>query len=172
MSDSKAGMVKDWLRLALTDDGLVCGILLSSCRHLSHYGFQEHQIRQLALAYKVTCLRALREVISMESKPAGDVMVAKALMLAFDEVRPNTRPPSFKRGWPLLTLPKIMIKDYSTSREHVKGAVKMVEVGGGPQAIGLTDFVENLLHRFVHDKKLLELDPPPPCGHAFHSARE
>ncbi len=68
------GMVTQWLRLALTDKGLVCGVLLSACRHLALYRFEDQQLRQLSLAYKLECLQALQKAISTDAGPIGDTI--------------------------------------------------------------------------------------------------
>lgn len=41
------------------------------------------------------------------------------------------------------------------SWRHVQGAIKMVEINGGPQTLGLNGFLENLFHKFVSDVGLL-----------------
>ena len=86
--DHQAQMLRDWVGLAITDDGLMAaGVLLSTCRYflLDQPG---HPIfTHMILQYKRVCLRALREEISGKSNPIKATTVAKALALAIDEVR-------------------------------------------------------------------------------------
>lgn len=46
---------------------------------------------------------------------------------------------------------QLSLGDVDMTRNHVKGAVKMVELNGGPQTLGLDGFLEHLLSTFVGD---------------------
>ncbi len=47
----------------------------------------------------------------------------------------------------------------------------MVKVGGGPHALGLTRYMQDLLRRLVHDKRMLDVDARPPRGDVFGSIK-
>lgn len=42
------------------------------------------------------------------------------------------------------------------SKRHMLGAIKMVELNGGSQTLGLNGVLEHLFHKFVSDIKLLD----------------
>ncbi len=47
---------------------------------------------------------------------------------------------------------------------HVHGVVKMVELNGGPQALGLDGFLAHLFGKFVADSRLRgQVGGPSPC---------
>lgn len=59
---------------------------------------------------------------------------------------------------------------------HVHGVVKMVELNGGPQALGLDGFLAHLFRKFVADSRLrVQVGGPSPAACDFlvgRSARE
>lgn len=83
-------MTRAWVPLALTDTGLLDSLFLTASRHLSqsYQKGQEQQQRfaKLAVQYKLDCLRSLRGDISAKVS-FEDAIVAKTVMLAYDEVR-------------------------------------------------------------------------------------
>lgn len=60
-----------------------------------------------------------------------------------------------------------MEHDLRMASLHVEGALRIVESHGGPQAIGLSPVVASMLHKYVHEKHLLEPNPSGPCGSKF-----
>lgn len=79
-------MAKEWVRLALSDLGFLNGIFLAACRHLSENHRQQQFFKQLAIQYKLACVQALNNAISVETSSVSDPTVAKVLVLAWDEV--------------------------------------------------------------------------------------
>ena len=84
-------MIRLWVPTAITESSLLDIILLAACRHLSiayRQGSQEQQriFQQLTFQYKSQSLQALRHAISAEMPMLTDSTVAKAIMLAYDEV--------------------------------------------------------------------------------------
>ena len=79
-------MISEWVRLAFTDTGFRSGIFLAACRHLSLYHLQQEKFVRLAVQYKVACLHTLNEALAAEVLIISDVVVAKVMALAFDEV--------------------------------------------------------------------------------------
>jgi len=125
-------MTKEWVRLTLTNIGSLNGIFLAACRHLFKNQPQQQQYyMQLAIEYKLYCVRALREAISSEiSSLISDSSVAIVILLAYDELQ---------------------LGDLTTSRRHVRGMIQMVEHNGGPQTLGSNGFLERLVYKFVGD---------------------
>ena len=48
-----------------------------------------------------------------------------------------------------------MLGDYPMSKQHVQGVKKMVEIRGGPQALGLNGMLEELFNKIGSEEKLL-----------------
>lgn len=89
-------MIRLWVPTAITESSLLDIILLAACRHLSiayRQRSQEQQriFQQLTFQYKSQSLQALRHAISAEMPMLTDSTVAKAIMLAYDEVRVHLR---------------------------------------------------------------------------------
>jgi len=97
-------MTVDWVPLALADEGLLSGILITACRDLSGCAFdpdQKHFFAMRATRYKLICLKALNDALSVESTAANDSTLAKVITLVTDEVRNSALHPAF---WtPLIT---------------------------------------------------------------------
>ncbi len=96
-------MSKEWVRLALSNSGLLCGLLLNASRHLSKVYRKRHHPRQqlfanLAIRYKLLCVQSLSAAIISGAKinSYNDSVVAQTLILAFDEV--GVRPCSSDPG--------------------------------------------------------------------------
>lgn len=85
-------MTNLWIPLAQTEASLLDVLFLASCRNLSasyHNSNQEQQrqlFTRLGYQYKLKSLQALRDAISTEAPVYSDSTVAKAIMLAYDEV--------------------------------------------------------------------------------------
>lgn len=80
-------MPLDWVKLSLTDVGLLYGILLGSCRYLCAVQHQEHNFMRLAIQYKLASMRQLRAAIMKEASFFDDSTVGNVMALAIDEVR-------------------------------------------------------------------------------------
>jgi hypothetical protein len=83
-------MSREWVRLTLTNTGSLSAVFLAACRHLLKTQKQQQQqyYMQLAIQYKLSCVRALREAIFFEkSLLISDSTVALGILLAYDEVR-------------------------------------------------------------------------------------
>ncbi|KAK7428597.1 hypothetical protein QQZ08_004858 [Neonectria magnoliae] len=106
----------------------------------------EKDFAQVAVQYKLSYVQSLRQTISAGSPSSNRTAVTKALVLAFDE---------------------IMIGDVPMATKHVLGAVNIVEIAGGPQALGLSDFVLQLLCTLIYGKRLLDWDPTLYCNSMF-----
>ncbi|ETS86544.1 hypothetical protein PFICI_00372 [Pestalotiopsis fici W106-1] len=77
-----------WVPTAIADLGLLSGVLLYACRSL-HMLTNDRRYYELALHYKLECLRLLQEGISLATMddPTMDIIISRALQLASDEVR-------------------------------------------------------------------------------------
>ncbi|KAI1616957.1 hypothetical protein EDD36DRAFT_430329 [Exophiala viscosa] len=122
-------MTRAWVPLALTDEGLTCALLLAACRHLFDHCQQSQQqhFLQLAAQYKLACVRSLREAISTDLF-FGDATITKAVMLAYDE---------------------LATRNIVMWRHHLDGAVRMVNLNGGPQTLGLDGFLESVISNLI-----------------------
>lgn len=82
----------DWVKLALTSEGFLSGLLLTSSRHLSycyrHNSSKQHAFSQLAIRHKLTCIQNIsgRITIVGDNTTFSDSIVAQVTVLAFDEV--------------------------------------------------------------------------------------
>ncbi|GKZ26839.1 hypothetical protein AbraIFM66951_003568 [Aspergillus brasiliensis] len=122
-------MIKLWVPTAITESSLLDIILLAACRHLSvaySPGQQKQQyvFQRLTFQYKSQSLHALRHAISAEVPLLSDSTVAKAIMLAYDE---------------------LYVRDAKMLKHHVDAAVEMVALKGGPQTLGLDGLMEHFL---------------------------
>lgn len=88
-------MLHRWVPLAITDQGLLNGVLLAACRNLSRLAQRSNDAEdqatrrsyaQLALGYKGKCMQSLRTAMESEKDRINDQTMAKVLMLATDEV--------------------------------------------------------------------------------------
>lgn len=86
LGESAERMLREWVRLALTDTVVLQGILLAACRHLIERGYQAWKFEELAAGYKVRCVRDVIDAIGRKD-PDMDVTFAKIFTLANDEVR-------------------------------------------------------------------------------------
>ncbi|PKK51777.1 hypothetical protein CI102_3149 [Trichoderma harzianum] len=128
-------MIEEWVRLSLSDIGFLSGILLIASRYLSifHQPYHPHQNQmytEQATRYKLVCLQTLNEAISFNTGQGtfSDSVIAETMVLALDE---------------------ISLGDLETSRRHMQGAIKMVELNGGPRTLGLNGFLEMVLNKFT-----------------------
>ncbi|KAL7781037.1 hypothetical protein V8C43DRAFT_320184 [Trichoderma afarasin] len=129
-------MIEEWIRLSLSDIGFLSGILLIASRYLSifHQPYHPHQNQmytEQATRYKLVCFQTLNEAISSNTgqAPFTDSIIAETMVLALDD---------------------ISLGDLETSRRHMQGAIKMVELNGGPHTLGLNGFLEMVLNKFTN----------------------
>ncbi|KAF2650307.1 hypothetical protein K491DRAFT_667425 [Lophiostoma macrostomum CBS 122681] len=118
-------MTTAWVPLALTNTGLLDSVLLMACRHLSAQYLQHQRRRfdELSMQYKLHCLRSLREEIAVNIS-FDDATVAKTLMLVYDE---------------------LTISDTVMAKGHLDGAIRMVDLNGGPQTLGMDGFINRII---------------------------
>ncbi|KAH8897457.1 hypothetical protein GQ53DRAFT_743149 [Thozetella sp. PMI_491] len=121
------GTQREWIPLALTDPGMLDGIFITACRSLYalHGG---GPYLEYALRYKLRCMASLQKSISEErDRPRGS-SVAKAMLLAGDEVA---------------------IGEFLTSLQHVQAVVQMLALMGGPAGFGANKFLRAMLETFT-----------------------
>ncbi|KAK0649271.1 hypothetical protein B0T16DRAFT_507978 [Cercophora newfieldiana] len=159
LKDSKEGaFYADWVPCALADVGLLSGIFLAACRDLS---IADHARKSffstMALRYKVSCLRALKFAIAADLPALSDADVAKVVCLVSDEVGISfdSSSQTSPREW-LTLAAQIELGNMETSKSHVLGVMKMVDLRGGPQKLGLNGLLEFILKRLIHDKGIFE----------------
>lgn len=130
-------MRRNWVIFSSADIDLLKGFLLASCRHLSLVQFEE-EYADIAIRYKLAYIQGLREIISTEDPSLGRIAVSKALVLAFDD---------------------LMIGDLSMAAKHIGGALEIVQMAGGFQALGSSAFISYIFSSCIYGKRLLDLDP-------------
>ncbi|KAI1410438.1 hypothetical protein F5Y13DRAFT_167771 [Hypoxylon sp. FL1857] len=138
-------MRKNWILFSSTDIDLLRGFLLASSRHLSIVCLEEEFVK-VAIQYKLAYLQSLREIVSAADPSLGRIAVSRALVLAFDD---------------------IMLGDLPMASKHVSGALHIVRSAGGYNALGLSEFVQFILHSCIYGKRLLDLSAIPPCSAVF-----
>ncbi|KAH8647877.1 hypothetical protein BX600DRAFT_475960 [Xylariales sp. PMI_506] len=122
------GTRTEWIPLALTDPGMLDGVLISACRSL--HAFCGGIYLQHALYYKVACLASLSHSIAEDPEPR-DVTIAKAIILAGDEAA---------------------IGDFPASIRHVRAAQTMIELKGGLGSLGTNKFLCGVASVFSSDQ--------------------
>ena len=98
------GIKTEWISLALTDPGMLNGILIPACRSLHYlHGGSPHRYLEYALRYKMACIASLNKAISEEGNNPRDSTIAKAVILAGDEVVLRSSVPCDIAEAPVLT---------------------------------------------------------------------
>ncbi|KAF2449261.1 hypothetical protein P171DRAFT_516997 [Karstenula rhodostoma CBS 690.94] len=141
LGESTERMLREWVRLALTDAVILQGILLAACRHLIERGYQVWRFEELAAGYKVRCLRDVIDAIGSEDLDM-DVTFARIFTLANDEI------------W---------LGNLDMFRRHAAGAIKLVVMHGGPGRLGLNGYLQSLF-RIVLDKEEALREESKPCA--------
>ncbi|KAK4210987.1 hypothetical protein QBC37DRAFT_447174 [Rhypophila decipiens] len=130
-------MTSDWVRLALNDTQCLNALFLNAVRHLSvnhQQASQQQRFSDLAIRYKLLSFRAVSDAITKPAPPPDsapwfhDVVFLEILSLAFDE---------------------LLLGNPTMTRSHVQGAMKMVELNGGWNTLGLDGFMEIILLRYA-----------------------
>lgn len=153
-------MTGDWVRLALNNAQCLDALFLNASRHLSvMHQYQPDQGQQqkkedkftnLAVRYKLLCIKTVSETIaksstltsSSASQSFEDTTFLEILSLAFDE---------------------LLLNDPAMTRSHIQGAIKMVELNGGWNTLGLDGFMEIILLRYAERVGLLLHAAALPC---------
>ena len=79
-------LLLDFIRLSHADRGFLAGLLLISCRYMCRFHRRHHPYQDLATTYKLDCLRSLSQSIAVAPSAVSDATIAKAIVLAQDEV--------------------------------------------------------------------------------------
>ncbi|CAI6340637.1 unnamed protein product [Periconia digitata] len=138
-------MIRDWTRFALTDAGFLYGTLLSACRHLEGSKQDTRMYRELATQYKLECVRFVIEALSNEALDKN-ITFTRILSLAFDEM------------W---------IGDGTMFGRHVEGAMRLVDLMGGPKMLMLNGFLEAMYNVCINKKMNLDQGEKP-CGNIHY----
>ncbi|KAI0161871.1 NADP-dependent oxidoreductase domain-containing protein [Hypoxylon sp. FL1284] len=81
-------MKSNWILFSSVDVDLLKGFLLASCRHLSLIQM-DGDYNEIATRYKLSYIQNLRRIIASEDPSLHRLAVSRALVLAFDDVRPT-----------------------------------------------------------------------------------
>jgi hypothetical protein len=145
---------REWVRLAVTDLGLLCSLFLSASRHMMfRYGFQNEFVPGMFTQYKLVCLQQLRQAIAVEAQLACFSMatIAKAFALAFEEVSVpfhHNNPRESRSHQKLTVIVKMAMGDVVSCNNHLGGIVEMINTNGGPRLLGNT-IIEHLYDGFI-----------------------
>ncbi|KAK5989638.1 hypothetical protein PT974_07892 [Cladobotryum mycophilum] len=120
-------MYQELMPLALMTPGLLCAILLLTCRNLSREQGNP-RYAQLAIVYKLACLRSLNKILESAERLVNDATIAQVLYLAADE---------------------FALDDRKASKHHIMAAQKMTEMKGGPEKLGMNGFLAALVETFT-----------------------
>ncbi|EHK46594.1 hypothetical protein TRIATDRAFT_317557, partial [Trichoderma atroviride IMI 206040] len=108
----RQGVKQYWLPFIITDSGLLAGIFLSSCRNLTlreHQAQADHDYFQIAMMYKVECIRSVNAAIAAERPIISEATIAKTLILCADE---------------------FLCKNLNATALHFEGMSKMIKLKG------------------------------------------
>ncbi|KAM7196911.1 hypothetical protein V8F20_006878 [Naviculisporaceae sp. PSN 640] len=144
-------MTSDWVRLALNDEQCLNALFLNAARHLAvnqHQDGRQTRYANLAVGYKIRCVRTVSDAIaklgpSPNSRWFQDTIFIEILSLAFDEV---------------------LLGDPAMTKRHVQGAIKMVELNGGWNTLGLDGFMEIILLKYAERVGLISQVEEAPSG--------
>ncbi|PVH93440.1 hypothetical protein DM02DRAFT_733126 [Periconia macrospinosa] len=115
-------MIKDWAHLALGNEGLLRGILLSACRRLEKSVQDRKVYHELAVRYKLESVRFVIDAISKDVPDKSDTIV-RIITLAFDEMYGG---------------------DTLMFERHMDGAIRLVCMIGGPKMLPGDGFLESM----------------------------
>ncbi|KAF3062996.1 hypothetical protein CFAM422_010389 [Trichoderma lentiforme] len=130
-----------WLPFVVTDSGLLAGIFLSSCRNLAlreHRPQANHEYSQLAMMYKLECIRSVNEAIAAEGPIITETTIAKTLLLCADE---------------------FMCDDLNASALHFEGMNNMIKLKGGLSNVGVNGFLRKAL-KWCNLENILKISLP------------
>ncbi|KAH0525927.1 hypothetical protein TsFJ059_009325 [Trichoderma semiorbis] len=130
-----------WLPFVVTDSGLLAGIFLSSCRNLAlceHQPHANHEYSQLAMMYKLECIRSVNEAIAAEGPTITETTIAKTLLLCADE---------------------FMCDDLNASALHFEGMNNMIKLKGGLSNVGVNGFLRKAL-KWCNLENILKISLP------------
>ncbi|KAL7953844.1 hypothetical protein V8C34DRAFT_317832 [Trichoderma compactum] len=130
-----------WLPFVVTESGLLAGILLSSCRNLAlrgHRAQENHEYSQLAMMYKLECIRSVNEAIAAEGLTITETTIAKTLLLCADE---------------------FMCDDLNALALHFEGMNNMIKLKGGLSNVGVSGFLRHAL-RWCDVESILKIGLP------------
>lgn len=91
----KGHMTTEWIPFTVRDPELLPSIFLGACRDLAMayvYEPLKQMFENLAIKYKVICIRALATSLGSKSLALDDAAVVKAIALTNDEVRTALKP--------------------------------------------------------------------------------
>ncbi|KAH6894523.1 hypothetical protein B0T10DRAFT_546022 [Thelonectria olida] len=145
------GMKLHWLPMALSDVGLLCGLLLAACRHLTAPSpVASDDYTQMALRYKGVCIKSTNEAVVAEGTSVSDTTIAKALIMSSDEFSSHG-PVSLTK-----LRHKFLCGNLEVSRVHADAIIRMVALKGGLGNLGVGGFLRHLVSWCVFNPKFGE----------------
>jgi len=166
-STARRALYNDMACLAVTDAGLLTTTMLAACRHLSrHARVQPPGVRAApleyylttAMEYKSRCVKSVIDDIARRSRVQSlspqvscqDIVLAdrqhKVKQVEVDNVTLTKIM--------VLVLDEIWLGDIVMARHHLLGAMKIVDLNGGPQALPKCGFVASMFETFLNNTLL------------------
>ncbi|KAL5609612.1 hypothetical protein FOVSG1_004293 [Fusarium oxysporum f. sp. vasinfectum] len=108
------------------------GFLLAASRHLSMVE-SNIEFEEIAIRYKLEHLAKLRKDVSMQPMSINPRSVSSALVLSFDEM---------------------LLGNIPMALRHIHGAASIVQAAGGPQSLGLSQFISYTLFTCVQEDRI------------------
>jgi hypothetical protein len=127
-------MTTQWVPFSLTSPTVLDALFLIACRHLSS-SLSSHpeteRFGHIATQYKLRCVRASRKAIYSSHETFNDATIAATVMLAYEE---------------------LAMGEVVKAKQHIDGAVMMMEMNGGPEMLGvdgmIAHFITSLMSKF------------------------
>ncbi|EMT67128.1 hypothetical protein NOF04DRAFT_15993 [Fusarium oxysporum II5] len=123
---------RNWIVISSHDAEFIRGFLLAASRHLSMVE-SNVEFEEIAIRYKLEHLAKLRKDVSMQPMSINPRSVSSALVLSFDEM---------------------LLGNIPMALRHIHGAASIVQAAGGPQSLGLSQFISYTLFTCVQEDRI------------------
>ncbi|EXL73871.1 hypothetical protein FOPG_10932 [Fusarium oxysporum f. sp. conglutinans race 2 54008] len=123
---------RNWIVISSHDAEFIRGFLLAASRHLSMVE-SNIEFEEIAIRYKLEHLAKLRKDVSMQPMSINPRSVSSALVLSYDEM---------------------LLGNIPMALRHIHGAASIVQAAGGPQSLGLSQFISYTLFTCVQEDRI------------------
>ncbi|KLO82593.1 uncharacterized protein LW93_9797 [Fusarium fujikuroi] len=122
----------NWIIISSHDAEFIRGFLLAASRHLSTVE-SNIEFEEIAIRYKLEHLAKLRKDVAKQPMAISPRSVSSALVLSFDEM---------------------LLGNIPMALRHIHGAASIVQAAGGPQSLGLSQFISYTLFTCVQEDRI------------------
>ncbi|CVK86395.1 uncharacterized protein FMAN_06326 [Fusarium mangiferae] len=146
---------KNWIIISSHDTEFIRGFLLAASRHLSMVE-SNIEFEEIAIRYKLEHLAKLRKDVAMQPMSISPRSVSSALVLSFDEV---SLPIHICVRYSVLQQNiygqvQMLLGNIPMALRHINGAASIVQAAGGPQSLGLSQFISYTLFTCVQEDRI------------------